>query len=100
MAVAKVAMLSKRVYEVALLSCPTCEGQMAVMALIEPPQHEVIEKILSGHQSKAMVGGLDRLAAARDSSEGPINPSGDGSGLKNGSDNEPAELTYVDMDTS
>ena len=47
-----------------------------------------------------MVGGLDRLAVARDSSGGAINPSGDGSGSKNGSDNEPAELTYVDMDTS
>ena len=31
---------------------------MAVVAFIEPPQDEVVEKILRGHQSAAMVGGL------------------------------------------
>ena len=40
------AMLIKRVYEVDALSCPECGGQMAVVAFIEPPQADVIEKIL------------------------------------------------------
>ena len=70
-----------------------------MVALIEPPQHDVIEKILSGHQSGAMVGGLWRSAAARAPPADSIDPSGDGSGSTNGSDNDPAELTYVDMDT-
>ena len=42
------AMLIKRVYEVDPLSCPECGGQMAVVAFIEPPQGDVIEKILRG----------------------------------------------------
>ena len=40
------AMLIKRVYEVDPLSCPQCGGQMKVVALIEPPQSKVVEKIL------------------------------------------------------
>ncbi len=40
------AMLIKRVYEVDPLACPRCGGQMKVVAFIEPPQGEVIEKIL------------------------------------------------------
>ena len=40
------AMLIKRVYEVALLSCPRCGAEMAVVAFIDPPQREAIEKIL------------------------------------------------------
>ena len=46
-------MLIKRVYEVAPLSCPECGGAMAVVAFIEPPQRDVTEKILRGHQSGA-----------------------------------------------
>jgi hypothetical protein len=76
------AMLIKRVYEVDPLSCPECGGQMAVVAFIEPPQADVIEKIL--HHC-----GLWRSAAARA-------PPTSGSGR---SDSEPNELTYVDMDT-
>ena len=93
------AMLIKRVYEVDPLSCPECGGQMAVVAFIEPPQADVIEKILSGHQSGAMVGGLWRSVAARAPPADSIDPSGGGSGSTNGSDNEPAELTYVDLAT-
>jgi hypothetical protein len=52
------AMLIKRVYEVDPLCCPECGGQMQVVSFIEPPQAVVIEEILSGHQSGAMVGGL------------------------------------------
>ena len=58
-------MLIKRVYEVDPLSCPQGGGQMPVVAFIEPPQRDVIEKILRGHQSGAMVGGLWRSSAAR-----------------------------------
>ena len=39
-------MLIKRVYEIDPLACPECGGQMKVVAFIEPPQGEVIEKIL------------------------------------------------------
>jgi len=39
-------MLIKRVYEIDPLSCPQCGGQMNVVAFIDPPQREVIEKIL------------------------------------------------------
>lgn len=40
------AMLIKRVYEVAPLSCPQCGGQLKVVAYIEPPPGDVIEDIL------------------------------------------------------
>ena len=52
------AMLIKRVYEVDPLQCPKCGGAMKVIAFIEPPQGDVIEKILRGHRRAAMVGGL------------------------------------------
>jgi len=40
------AMLIKRVYEIDPLTCTKCGGQMSVIAFIEPPQGDVIEKIL------------------------------------------------------
>lgn len=40
------AMLIKRVYELNPLACPQCGGEMVVVAFIEPPQREVIERIL------------------------------------------------------
>ncbi len=52
------AMLIKRVYEIAPLICPRCSGQMQIVAFLEPPQGDVIEKILRGHRRAAMVGGL------------------------------------------
>jgi hypothetical protein len=39
-------MLIKRVYEVDPLSCPRCGNEMKVVAFIDPPQGDVIEKIL------------------------------------------------------
>ena len=42
------AMLIKRVYEVYPLTCGRCGGQMKVIAFIEPPRGDVIEKILQG----------------------------------------------------
>ena len=52
------ALLIKRVYEIDPLMCPRCGGAMKVIAFIEPSQGDVIEKILRGHQSVAMVDGL------------------------------------------
>lgn len=40
------AMLIKRVYEIDPLACPQCGGIMKVVSFIDPPQAEVIEKIL------------------------------------------------------
>ena len=40
------AMLIKKIFEVDPLACPKCGGQMKVVAFIEPPQSDVIEKIL------------------------------------------------------
>ena len=40
------AMLIKRVDEVDPLSCPRCGSEMAVVAFLDPPQADVIEKIL------------------------------------------------------
>ena len=97
------AMLIKRVYEVDLLSCPECGGAMAVVAFIEPPQRDVVEKILGGHPSGAdrrfasvPVGGLWRSSAAR---APPSDGGGEGMEGAGCSDGEPNELTYVDMDT-
>ena len=74
-------------------------------AFIGPPQRDVIEKILRGHLSGAdhrfasvPAGGLGQSAAARAPPADSVDPSGYDSGSTNGSDNEPAELTYVDMD--
>ena len=39
-------MLIKRVYEVDPLKCDQCGGEMKVVAFIEPPRGDVIEKIL------------------------------------------------------
>ncbi len=96
------AMLIKRVYEVDPLSCPQCGGQMKVVAFIEPPQGKVVEKILRGHQSGAMVGGLWQARAARappevedlvlDLDVAYSDSSPDQAG-------QFQELTYVDIDT-
>ena len=51
-------MLIKRVYEVDPLECPKCQGEMKIISFIERRQRDVIERILRGHQSAAMVGGL------------------------------------------
>ncbi len=78
---------------------------MQVVSFIEPPQADVIEQILSGHQSEAMVGGLWQSRSARappevdewvlelhaaysDSSIDSPDPA-----------DQSQELTYVDIDT-
>ncbi len=40
------AMLIQRIYEVDPLACPQCSAQMKVVDFIDPPQEEVIQKIL------------------------------------------------------
>jgi len=76
-------MLIKRVYEIDPLCCPKCQGQMKVIALIEPPQADVIEKILRHcglwHCSRAPPAEGDFVH------DGPSQASA----------NEPGELTFV-----
>ena len=83
------AMLIKRVYEVDPLSCPECGGQMAVVAFIEPPQADVVEKILQHC-------GLWRSSAPR---APPATAHQEGMEVARRSDSESNELTYIDMDT-
>jgi len=95
-------MLIKRVYEVDPLSCPRCGSEMAVVAFIDPPQGEVIEKILRGHQSGAMVDGLWQASAPRPppDAEGLVHDlDGCFSDSQTGSCDQAGELTFVDMDT-
>ena len=76
---------------------------MAVVAFMEPPQRDVIGKILRGYQSgtdhrfaSVPVGGLWCSSVARSPpSDGGVEGM-EGAGC---SDGEPNELTYVDMDT-
>ena len=70
-------MLIKRVYEADPMVCPKCGGAMAVISFIDPPQREVIDKILEHC-------GLSRSPAAR----APPDPDG-----------LVRELEYVDIDT-
>ena len=90
-------MLIKRVYEVDPLSCPHCGGEMKVVAFIEPPQAEVIEKILrhcglwQEPVSRAPPD-IDGLARDLDSSSS--------NGQRGSRPCEPArELTTMDIDT-
>ena len=95
------AMLIKRVYEVDPLCCPECGGQMKVVSFIEPPQADVIEEILNGHQSGALVGGLWQARAARGPAEVDhlvleLDASYMDSSIDSQDQAEPPELTYID----
>jgi len=95
------AMLIKRVYEVDPLACPNCGGVMKVVAFIEPPPGDVIEKILRGHRRAAMVGGLWCPASPRAPPAGDLrihDPDGEAD-RQTAAFDEPRELTFVDMDT-
>jgi hypothetical protein len=83
------AMLIKRVYEVDPMVCPRCGSELKVVAFIDPPQGDVIEKILRHC-------GLWRESAPR--------PPPDVTGVVHDlhgcfSDSQPGEFTFVDMDT-
>ena len=87
-------MLIKRVFEVDPLSCPRCGGRMKVVAFIDPPQGEVIEKIprhcgLRHCSTPRAPPDVDRLVHELDRSWDSHTASSE----------EPGELTYVDMDT-
>ena len=91
-------MLIKRVYEVDPLSCPECGGQMKVVAFIEPPQGDVIEKILQHcglwqASSARAPPDMENLVLDLDFefSDSPIESSDQS--------DESQELTYVDIDT-
>jgi hypothetical protein len=76
-------MLIKRVYEIDPLSCPKCGGRLKVIAFIEPPQGEVIEKIL-------------RHCGLWNPSSPRAPPAADASVHD---PDEPRQLTYVDIAT-
>ena len=82
------AMLIKRVYEIDPLTCPHCSSQMKVVAFIEPPPDEVVEKILRHC-------GLWQASAPR----APPDADGLVPELDSASSDQLQELTYVDMDT-
>ena len=87
------AMLIKRVYEIDPLNCPRCAGQMKVVAFLEPPQGDVIEKILRH-------GGLWRASSPRAPPAGNgwvHDPDGDAD--SHSAFDEPRELTFVDEAT-
>jgi hypothetical protein len=87
------AMLIKRVYEIDPLACPECGGVMKVVGFIEPPQGDVIEKILKHC-------GLWCPAASRAPPTGDLrvhNP--DGNWESGSASQEPRELTFVDEAT-
>ena len=84
------AMLIKRVYEVDPLTCDRCGGRMKVVAFLEPPQGEVIEKILQhcGLWNPASPRAPPSAAAL------VYVPDADGDGQTAGPD-QSGELTYV-----
>jgi len=84
------AMLIKRVFEVDPLVCPKCGRTMKVVTFIEPPQGDVIEKILRHC-------GFWYPASPRTPPAGDLHVQ-DADGDSAASD-EPGELTYVDIDT-
>jgi hypothetical protein len=87
-------MLIKRVYEIDPLACPECGGQMKVIAFIEPPQRDVIERILRHCGLWHPV--TPRAPPAEDGWDHDAD--GDSQSHTSAVD-EPQELTYVDMDT-
>ena len=81
-------MLIKRVYEIDPLACPNCGGTMKVVAFLEPPQADVIEKILRHcglwHATRAPPAGEDLV-------HGP-------DGHSQAANDAPRELTFVAQD--
>ncbi|MBM4202186.1 MAG: hypothetical protein FJ189_12990 [Gammaproteobacteria bacterium] len=87
------AMLMKRIFEIDPLICPRCSGQMKIVAFLEPPQGDVIEKILRHC-------GLWCPAAPRAPPRGDLrvyDPDSDWD--SDAASPEPRELTFVDEAT-
>ena len=72
---------------------------MKVIAFIEPPQGEVIQTILRGHQSGAMVGGLWHASRAPPGQDGGVHDPDEDSDRRTAASDKPRELTYADIDT-
>ena len=87
-------MLIKRVYEVDPLACPECGGVMKVVAFIEPPQGDVIEKILRHC-------GLWCPASPRapPGEDGAGHDPDEDSDRRTAASDEPRERMFVDIDT-
>jgi hypothetical protein len=86
-------MLIKRVFEFDPLVCPKCGGTMKVVAFIEPPQGDVIEKILKDC-------GLWCPSSPRAPPTGDLrvhDPAGDWD--SDSACQEPREVTFVDEAT-
>ena len=93
-------MLIKRVYELDPLACPRGSGQLKVVAFLEPPQGDVIEKILRGHRRAAMVDWLWCPAAPRAPPAGDLRVyDPDGNWESDLRSQEPREQTFVDETT-
>jgi len=91
------AMLIKRVYEIDPMICPKCGQDMAIVSFIEPPQAEVIEKILRHC-------GLwqDRISRAPLDVDGLVQDLDLGFSMTQNKpieSNQAQELTYQDIDT-
>ena len=87
-------MLIKRLYEIDPLACRECGSQMTVVAFLEPPQGDVIEKIL--RHCGLRCPSSPRAPPVED---GWVHdPDGDAYRDTSGSD-EPRELTFVDEAT-
>ena len=87
------AMLIQRVFEVDPLVCAKCGGTMKVVAFIEPPQRDVIEKILRHC-------GRWHASSPRAPPAGDLrvyDPDGNREG--DSASQEPRELTFVDEAT-
>ena len=99
------AMLIKRVYEVDPLKCARCGGEMKVIAFIEPPRGDVIEKILrhcgrwdpSTARPPPEDGWVYEPAADWESQPIPVVGRSPDRPISS-EEQEPGELTYVDMD--
>mgnify|MGYP003309616831 CR=1 FL=1 len=91
-------MLIKRVYEVDPLCCLECGGQMKVVSFIEPPQGDVIEKILQHcglwpSSSPRAPPEVDELVLELDAAFGERSLESPYQA------DESQDLTYVDIDT-
>ncbi len=82
-------MFIKRMYEIDPLICPRCSGQMKIVAFLEPPQGDVIEKLPRDC-------GLWCPAAPRASPRGNLRVYDSDS---DSTSQEPWELTLVDEST-
>ena len=97
------AMLIKRVYEFNPLACPECGGTMKVIAFLEPPQADVIEKILRHcglwHASSPRAPPADGKPVHDPDGVGGAVHDPDGVWDSPWASDEPEELTFVDEDT-